>query len=116
MQVINPGDSTRATKGQTVYFRYSELPLTTYKGPESLDTSNWGGNANDVVSSPAYFRYDDYTDFSSQTWGTGLQQPLHFLGLNCEVNLVVKSQYGPSQQITYVIPFLYNIRYFKSQL
>ena len=42
--------------------------------------------------------------------------PLQFpsLGLGCEVNLVVKSQYGLTSEIAQVIPFMYNVRYFRA--
>ena len=34
----------------------------------------------------------------------------------CEVNLIVKSQFGWTSEISYVQPFLYHIRYFHSQI
>lgn len=33
--------------------------------------------------------------------------------MESEVNLVIKSQYGLSSEISQVIPFFYNVRYFK---
>ena len=35
---------------------------------------------------------------------------------DCEVNLVIKSQYGIASEISNVVPYLYNVRYFKSQI
>ena len=46
----------------------------------------------------------------------GVQVPLIYLPLDCEVNLIVKSQMGRYDEISTVIPFLYNLRYFKSQI
>lgn len=42
--------------------------------------------------------------------------PLNFLKLGCDVNLIVKSQYGWTSEVSYVIPYLYRIRYYKSQI
>lgn len=61
----------------------------------------------------ASFRYNNYTLTSSSQWGSGLQLPLSVLGLGCRVNLVIKSQYGLSNEISQVVPFYYyDVRYF----
>ena len=62
------------------------------------------------------FRYQNYTLPSSSQWGSGIQLPLEFLPLGCEVNLVIKSQYGWTSEISNVQPFLYHIRYYKSMI
>lgn len=116
MQVLNVGDGERPYDGQKVYFRYMRYPLTAYPSDGVMESSDWNGNANNVITEPTFFKFDDYSDYNSSQYGTGIQQPLHYLNLNCEVNLVVKSQYGFTGETSYVIPFLYNIRYFKSQL
>lgn len=114
MQVIDPGNGEKATEGQVVYFRSMRYSLSTYYG--TLVPSAWSGNSNNMLEDPTYFKFDDYNDYASHTWGTGLQQPLKFLPLNCDVNIVIKSQYGPSAEQGYVTPYLYRIRYFKSQI
>ena len=53
---------------------------------------------------------------SSAQWGYGLQYPLLFLGVECEVNLIIKSQFGFTNEISYVLPFFYHVRYFHSQI
>ena len=62
------------------------------------------------------FQYNDFSRQSSVEWGAGIQMPLHYLGIDCEVNLIVKSQYGRSDEISYVIPFFYHLRYFPSKV
>ena len=52
----------------------------------------------------------------SSEWGYGVQMPLWYLGVDSEVNIVVKSQYGKSSEISYVVPFMYHIRYFRSRI
>lgn len=114
MQVLDRGNGEKAREGQTVYFRSRRYALTLYYG--TLLPENWSGNSDNMAEEPTYFKFDDYTDYASQSWGTGLQQPLKFLNLNCEVNLVVKSQYGVSSELANVTPYLYRVRYFKSQI
>ncbi|MCM1109912.1 MAG: DUF4827 domain-containing protein [Clostridium sp.] len=114
MQVIDPGDGEKPFKGQTVYIRFQRYPLSTYTAKEDMEDGSWSGNNSGA--SPTYFKFDDATDYNSIQCGTGLQLPLHFLRLNCNVNLVIKSQAGMTEDMSYVTPFLYQVRYFKSQL
>ncbi|WP_367617467.1 DUF4827 family protein, partial [uncultured Duncaniella sp.] len=46
-------------------------------------------------------------------YGTGLQIPVKLLGYGCKVNVVIKSQAGPSSDMSYVVPFLYDVSYNK---
>lgn len=111
MQVINPGDlKTKVSNDQLVYFRFTRWSLTLYAKTEELEDGY--GNATDMSAGSASFRYGNYKLTSSSQWGAGLQTPLTFLGLDCEVNLVVKSQYGLTSEIAQVIPYLYNVRYY----
>lgn len=114
MKVLSAGSGERALEGQKIYFRYLQAPLNTYNGV--IYDDEWIGNASQVTGKPTYFKFDDFADQSSQVWGTGIQQPLHFLPLNCHVLLVVKSQYGPTQSIANVVPYIWDLRYFKSQI
>ena len=75
-----------------------------------------GENAPFYRTSSSYFNYSDYTLPASSQWGYGLQMPLNFLGVECEVKLLVKSQYGLTSEISYVMPFLYHVRYFHSKI
>lgn len=114
MQVLNPGTKTNKVEaGDVVYFRYMRYNLTYF-----MDKGIWygEGNANDMVQSPTSFVFDNYTVSSSTNYGAGVQMPLHYLGLDCDVNIVIRSQYGLNAEIASVQPFMYNIRYFRSPL
>lgn len=114
MQVINRGDiNDKAEENQLIYFRFMRYNLNYYvSGLEMIGE----GNAEDMEYLPTSFRFGNYTLQSSSQYGSGIQLPLYYLGIGCEVNLVVKSQLGFTNEISNVIPYLYNIRYFKSQI
>lgn len=110
MQVINPGTKGMyADPEQIVYFRFTRYNLYQYKDKTLPDGT---GNESDLTSGNAWFRYGNYTLESSYRWGSGLQQPLQYLPIDCEVNIVIKSQFGFYDETVYVIPFLYRVRYF----
>lgn len=111
MQVLRTGDreNNMATDDQLIYFRWTRYNL--------LYAYNYGeeyseGNAEDMSMNPTYFRFNNTTNSSSTQWGTGIQMPLNYLGIDCEVNIVIKSQYGVSSEIANVTPYMYNVRYF----
>lgn len=113
MQVINPGSGPKAEEGQRVYFRFMRYNLSTYT---TGGTMTGDGNESDMSQINTYFDFNEYTLPSSSQYGSGIQLPLNYLPLNCEVNLVVKSQYGFASETTNVQPYLYHIRYYKSQI
>ncbi len=113
MQVINPGSGERATTDQLIYFRFMRYNLNNYTD-NTLPEGE--GNAVDLSSGNTYFRFNNMAASSSYQWGEGVQMPLIYLPIDCEVNVVIKSQYGLYSEISYVVPYLYNIRYFKSQI
>lgn len=114
MQVINPGTKdNKAKTDQLIYFRFTRYNLLEYSN--GVLPEGWG-NANDFDYKNTEFRFGNYTLPSSSQWGTAIQLPLYYLGIDCEVNIVIKSQYGYTDEISNVIPFLYNVRYFKSQI
>ena len=117
MQVLKAGDrvNDRAKNGQPIYFRYSRYNLSNWYAYGVL-TATEDGNERSMSAVSTYFNYNNYTLPSSSQWGYGLQYPLLFLGVECEVNLVVKSQYGFSSELSYVTPFLFHVRYFHSQI
>ncbi len=111
MQVIRPGDrkNNRVSDDQLIYFRFTRYNLTyLYKYDEMVGE----GNAIDINYSPTSFRFNNTTLSSTTQYGTGIQEPLKYLGIDCEVNLIVKSQYGFTSEIANVSPYLYNLRYF----
>ena len=76
----------------------------------------YSGNENTMDDLSCSFNFKDYSLPSSAQWGYGLQYPLLFLGVECEVNLIIKSQFGFTNEISYVLPFFYHVRYFHSQI
>lgn len=111
MQVIRPGDreNNMASDDELIYFRFTRYNL--------LYFYNYGemigeGNADNMNYSPTSFRFNNTTLSSSTQYGSGIQMPLNYLGVDCEVNIIVKSQYGFTSETSTVSPYLYNIRYF----
>ncbi|MDE6126161.1 MAG: DUF4827 domain-containing protein [Muribaculaceae bacterium] len=118
MQVLSTGDtSERVRDDQLVYFYFTRYNLHAFAQTGSLDDAGGWGNSDDLSVGSASFRFNNYSLSASAQWGSALQMPLQFpsLGLGCEVNLVVKSQYGLTSEIAQVIPFLYNVRYFRAK-
>jgi hypothetical protein len=116
MQVLNAGDrvNDKAKVGEPIYFRYSRYNLSVWYA--SGEMTVYSGNENSMDQQPCSFNYGDYNLPSSSQWGYGLQFPLVFLGVECEVNLVIKSQYGFTNEISYVMPFLFHVRYYHSMI
>ena len=115
MQVLDAGDpNDKAEYDDLIYFRFMRLNLSDlyFYGEDAV---SWNGNTDNMASSPTSFRFQNYTLSSSSQYGVGIQAPLNFLGIGCRVNIVIKSQYGMTEELAYVIPFLYNIRYFRPQ-
>ncbi len=113
MQVVRAGSGPKATDDQLIFFRFTRYDLFNYSDG-SLGTGE--GNDGDLSAGAASFLFNNYQQYSSYQWGTGLQMPLRFLPVDCEVNLVVKSQQGVYDEIAAVQPFLYKVRYFKAQI
>ena len=117
MQVISAGDrvNDHARDGEAIYFRFTRSDLNHWYSTGILDA--YQSNEDDMSASPTYFNYKDYTLPTSASWGYGIQLPLEFLGVEgSEVNLVVKSNYGFTSEISYVMPFLFHVRYFHSRI
>lgn len=112
MQVINPGSDKKVPDNAQVYFRFTRYNLHEYAATGVLPSGY--GNSDNLMTGNASFRYGNYTLTSSSQWGSGIQLPLDFFGYDCEVNLVIKSQFGLTSEISQVIPYLYNIRYFQA--
>ncbi|MCM1522407.1 MAG: DUF4827 domain-containing protein [Muribaculaceae bacterium] len=114
MQVLlNPTPDDKAEKDDPVYFRYMRYNLMTYV----IGALNVGsGNANNMAMPSTYFIFEDYYNTQSYQYGEGIQLPMKYLGYNCKINLVVKSQAGPENDMSYVTPYLYEISYYKPAL
>lgn len=114
MQVLDAGSGDKVEEDQQVYFRFTRYNLSNYAG--DLDDLYSEGNQEDMTQAATSFRYGNYTLPSSSQYGSGIQYPLAFLPLNCHVNLIIKSQYGWTNEVSYVVPYLYNVRYYPSQI
>lgn len=112
MQVLEKGNGTFPETGDRVYFRYLRYDLNYYV-VGSDDNIGMGNMDNIGNTQPTYFLYDDFTIEQSSQYGTGLQVPVGLLGYDCKVNVVIKSQAGPSSDMSYVVPYLYTIKYLK---
>ncbi len=110
MQVVSKGTPGNYAKSdQVIYFRYTRYPLNLYAGGE---LPSGQGNVDDMSYQNTWFRFENYSLQSSYQWGTGIQKPLQLLPIDCEVNIVIKSQYGFYDEMSYVVPFLYKVRYY----
>lgn len=121
MQVIDPGTpDNRVEYDQQIYFRFTRYNLKQFMltGLPSLQDAIADGsvvaegNANNLSYGATWFRYDNYKLSASSQYGSALQLPLGYLGIDCEVNIVVKSQMGLTSEMANVIPYVYNVRYF----
>lgn len=113
MQVLNAGNrNDKAKYDDLIYFRFRRMGVLDWwqTGKES-----WSGNADDMAYSPTNFRFGNFSLSSTAQYGQGLQEPLKYLGVGCEVNILIKSQFGLTEEIAYVTPFVYNVRYFRPQ-
>ena len=115
MQVLKAGDrkTDKAKTSEKIYFRYMRYNLYYWYTYNEMIGS---GNENDMNAAPTYFQYNNYTLTVSSQWGYGIQLPLTFLGVDSEVNLIIKSQYGCASEISNVQPYLYHVRYFRNQI
>ncbi len=110
MQVLDAGTDERPSYNDRVYFRYMRYNLNGYVvGGDNVG----GGNADNMNSGSTFFLFgNEYVETSTQ-YGMGIQIPMKLLGYNAKVNLVIKSQAGPTADMSYVVPYLYTISYYK---
>lgn len=113
MQVVNPGTpGNKVVNNELLYIRFSRYNLTYY-----ADGKLPAAEGNDNVLGGNYsFRYGNYELNSSYSLGSGVQVPLEFVSVDATVNIVIKSQYGMPGEMSYVIPYLYKIRYFRPKI
>ncbi len=116
MQVVRIGEPLEKPEaGDPVYFRYSRENLKyRYLGYDQYTSGNQNTLVNDKNFS-SYFVYKNRYLESTTKWGEGIQWPMKFFGYDSEVNLVLSSYYGFSDDMTYCNPYLINIKYFKPE-
>lgn len=107
MQVLNPGTKgNMAEDDELIYFRYTRYGLASYRNGK-LPV----GDGNNISLMAYWFRFNNFKMQGSYQWGQGIQYPLRLLPVDCEVNIIIKSQMGIVDEMTDVQPFLYNITY-----
>lgn len=112
MQVVKADYNEMVSEGDLVYFRFvRESIKDMYEGI----TTAPGGNGDYLPNGSTSFIYKNTYLTSTTTWGTGIQMPLKYLGYNSEVNLVLKSYYGFTDEQSYCIPYIINLKYFKPE-
>lgn len=117
MQVLSLGTDEKPSKSDRVYFRFTRYNMFYYVvGDDDYNESIGSGNRDDMASAYTYFLFDDHSVSESSQYGTGIQLPMKYLGYNAKVNLVIKSQSGPTDETSYVVPYLYKITYYKSMI
>lgn len=110
MQVINPGTPGNDVKSnELIYFRFTRYNMQSYIDGKFEQAE---GN-DDVLGGNLAFRYGNYELSSSYSYGSGIQKPLEFLPVDCQVNIIIKSQYGMPSEMSNVIPWLYSLRYYR---
>lgn len=113
MQVLQSGDreNNMAEDDELLFFRYTRYSLLYYHKYGEMYAE---GNSVDVNGTAASFRFNNTTLSSSTIYGSGIQMPLQYLGVDCRVNIIIKSQYGFTSEIAGVCPYYYeNLRYFR---
>ncbi|MBD5231621.1 MAG: DUF4827 domain-containing protein [Bacteroidales bacterium] len=110
MQVVSAGTpGNKAKYDQQIYFRYMRENIIAMQMGY-----NWPaeGNADDVGNNSRWFRFNNMYIKNSQQYGMGIQTPLRYLPIDCEVNLVVRAYYGFSGEQGTCQPYVYNLRYY----
>ncbi|WP_295730687.1 DUF4827 family protein [uncultured Muribaculum sp.] len=113
MRVIKDDPSRpKAKYNDLVYMRFTRYNLYSYADGKLPD----GEGNDDSPLSQFNFRYQNMESTSSTQWGEGLQRPLDYLHYDCEVELVIRSQVGMNSEIAAVTPYMYRVRYYKSNI
>ncbi len=112
MQVLDAGEKDdRFEVNDYVNVRFERFNLK-----ELMSGSNPTSEGNTNPLDPIKIRFGSTSLTSTTQYGLGIQVPLQYLGDYCKVNLVVRSKYGFTSEVSYVIPYLYkSISYIKSQ-
>ena len=101
MKVIDAGNPEwMAESDELIYFRFTRWSLLSYNPYTNEHIDGWG-NSDDLGLGSASFRFGNYTLSSSSAWGSGLQMPLNYIGLermlsNCKI--AVRTHVGDFQR------------------
>lgn len=110
MQVLQKGNGSVPEYGDKIYFRFDRYNLIYFL--ENGYLGNPFGNISDISSSATSFILND----EDSQWGSAIQMPLLLgLPLGSEVNLVVASDLGFTNEIANITPFLYKVMYLRNE-
>ena len=116
LQVIsNTGLDQRPKTDELIYFRYMRFNIVDWC-VHGEDDITLVGTMNDMNNPTTYFLYDNYSVDVSSQYGEGIQLPLKFVGMGSEVNVIIRSQVGISDEIADVQPYHWHIRYYRSKV
>ena len=116
LQVIsNTGLDKRPKTDELIYFRYMRFNIVDWcvNGEDDITLV---GNMNDRNNPTTYFLYNNCSVEVSSQYGEGIQLPLKFVGMGSEVNVIIRSQVGISDEIADVQPYHWHIRYYRSKV
>lgn len=117
MKVLDPGtEGNMVEDDELIYFRFSRWNLGKYEGNGQFAEGYTPEGNNAALGGNYYFRYNNYSLSSSYNYGEGIQVPLKYLPLDAHVLIIIKSQLGVTSEIAYVIPYLYDLRYFRPKV
>lgn len=92
MQVLKAGDRTnnRAQEGETIYFRFGRISINRWSaGYEDAPSGNFG----DLSYSSTSFKFsNEEANYDYTKYGYGVVLPLVFVGIDSEINLLIKSR------------------------
>ncbi|MDE7402924.1 MAG: DUF4827 domain-containing protein [Muribaculaceae bacterium] len=116
MRVVRLGTGEKPKKGDTVYYRFMRQNIKYLYDKSNMSAGE--GNANDMSSSLGglSFVFGSNTLATTLKMGEGIQVPLKFLNYDCEVDLIVKSTMGFTEEMSECNPYVYNhMKYFKAE-
>lgn len=110
MQVLQKGNGSVPEYGDKIYFRFDRYNLIYFL--ENGHLGDPSGNISDISSSATSFILND----EDSQWGSAIQMPVLLgLPLGSEVNLVVASDLGFTNEIANITPFLYRVMYLQDE-
>lgn len=110
MQVLRKGNGSVPEYGDKIYLRFDRYNLIYFL--ENGHLGDASGNISDISLAATSFILND----EDSQWGSAIQMPILLgLPLGSEVNLVVASDLGFTNEIANITPFLYKIIYLRDE-
>lgn len=110
MRILSMGDGERVDDGDYIRFQYKRYNLMSYFTTGVMPKPE--GNYDSLTQNETSFVFNDFITPSSAQWGRGIQMPLQIgVPLGSTVQLVMTATEGPIGEISYAIPYFYEITY-----